>query len=836
MAGGFGGVIKLKGEDEYKKALQQIRQSLSETGSSLNAITSSFNNSDKSMQETKNATSQLNNLLAQQKNSYNNLKSTYDSMTSTYEKNRQALFGLEVSYGTAKDKLAEIERSLGKNSKEYKEQKKVVDDLSKEINNGTKAQEENELSLSKMRTQLNNSETAINKTTKAIDNLGKETEDTGEEAEKASKGGFTVFKGTLSDLYSNYISKAIDAVGRLTKSIFNLGKNAVENFATYEQLIGGVETLFGQSSKVVEDYANNAYKTAGLNANQYMETITSFSASLLQSLGGDTEKVAQVSDMAVKDMADNSNKLGTSMESIQNAYQGFAKNNYTMLDNLKLGYGGTKTEMERLLADAEKISGIHYDISNLSDVFEAIHVIQGELKITGTTAAEAEKTIEGSMKATKSAWQNLLTGLAKGGDLTPLINNLIDGVLNLSKNLIPVVKNVINGLGSLASGLLSTILPQIVKEIPPLIKDTLPLVINAVTSALDSILSVLPTLIDSINSFLPKIISAVVSLLPKLINVGIQAITSLIQGISQMAPQLVKTLPELLEKSLNAFLYNLPSVIKAGLDLILSLIKGIVDAIPQLIKTIPTIIKTIIDTLMSRLSELVKAGIEILVALINGMVAAMPELIRMLPTIVVTIAETLVRNLPLLIRTGSELIGALIQGLFSMIGNVGNTAYQIGQVILQTLWNLPGQIWNIGVNIVQGLWEGIAGSFNWIKNKIGEWVGNVFDFIKRLFGIASPSKLFRDEIGKNLALGIGEGFSAEMKTVTSEMKDSIPSNWGLDGQLNGVRRALEDSDVMFSYTDAVKAFKEALSDMVVEMDEENMGRFVRKTVEKAIYA
>lgn len=836
MAGNISGTIKIDGESEYRKSLALIRQELRETGSALSAISSSFENSDKSEKTVTNTTEKYRAVLEKQKSLYGELEQEHKRYSDAISKSQVKIAELTRERDAESNKLVTIEKNLGKASQEYKNQAKVVADLQEQVDSENKELDRNQKSLSSVKTSMNNTETAINKTTKEMDSLGKETKDAGEEAEKASKGGFTVMKGVLANLASQGITAALNGMKNLAGAIVNLGKNAVENFANYEQLIGGVETLFGQSSKVVEDYANNAYKTAGLNANQYMETITSFSASLLQSLGGDTEKVAQVSDMAVKDMADNSNKLGTSMESIQNAYQGFAKNNYTMLDNLKLGYGGTKTEMERLLADAEKISGIRYDISNLSDVFDAIHVIQGELKITGTTAAEAEKTIEGSMKATKSAWQNLLTGLAKGGDLTPLINNLVDGVLNLSKNLIPVVKNVMTGIGSLASGLLSTILPQIVKEIPPLIKDTLPLVINAVTSALDSILSVLPTVIDSINSFLPKIISAVVSLLPKLIKVGIQAITSLIQGISQMAPQLIKTLPELLEKSLNAFLQNLPSVIKAGLDLILSLVKGIVDAIPQLIKTVPTIIKTIIDTLMSRLSDLVKAGIEILVALINGMVAAMPELIRMLPTIVVTMAETLVRNLPLLIRTGSELIGALIQGLFSMMGNVGNTAYQIGQVILQTLWNLPGQIWNIGVNIVQGLWEGIAGSFNWIKNKIGEWVGNVFDFIKRLFGIASPSKLFRDEIGKNLALGIGEGFSDEMKTVTSEMKDSIPSNWDLDGQLNRVQTTKEDPAAVFSFAEAVKAFQEALLGVVVEMDDENMGKFVRKTVEKAIYA
>lgn len=836
MAGNISGTIKIDGESEYRKALALIRQELRETGSALNAISSSFENSDKSEKAVTNTTEKYRAVLEKQKSLYKELKGQQNEYADAVAKSQAKIAALTRERDAESNKLVTIEKNLGKTSKEYKDQAKVVADLQKQIDSENKELDRNQKSLSSVKTSMNNTETAINKTTKEMDYLGKETKEAGEEAEKASKGGFTVMKGVLANLASQGITAALNGIKSLAVAIVNLGKNAVENFANYEQLIGGVETLFGQSSKVVEDYANNAYKTAGLNANQYMETITGFSASLLQSLGGDTEKVAQVSDMAVKDMADNSNKLGTSMESIQNAYQGFAKNNYTLLDNLKLGFGGTKTEMERLLAEAEKISGIHYDISNLSDVFNAIHVIQGELKITGTTAAEAEKTIEGSMKATKSAWQNLLTGLAKGGDLTPLINNLVEGVLNLSKNLIPVVKNVITGIGSFTSGLLSTILPQIVKEIPPLIKSTLPLLMNAVSSALDSILSVLPTVIDSINSFLPQIVSALLSLLPKLIQVGIQAINSLIKGISQVAPQLIKTLPEILEQCLTALYSNFPDVVKSGLDLLLNLTKGIISAIPQLVKAIPTIIKTIVTTLSSRWADISKAGIDILIALINGIVSAMPELIRMLPGIVVTIAQTLVQNLPLLVRTGFELIGALIQGLFSMMGNVGNAAYQIGQVILQALWSLPGQIWNIGVNIVQGLWNGISSSLNWIKNKIGEWVGNVFDFIKKLFGIASPSKLFRDEIGKNLALGIGEGFSDEMKTVTSEMKDSIPSNWDLDGQLNRAQTTKEDSAAIFSFTEAVKAFKEALSDMVVEMDDENMGKFVRKTVEKAIYA
>ena len=271
-----------------------------------------------------------------------------------------------------------------------------------------------------------------------------------------------------------------------------------------------------------------------------METVTGFSASLLQSLGGDTQKAAEIGDMAVSDMADNANKFGTSMDLIQNAYQGFAKQNYTMLDNLKLGYGGTKEEMQRLLVDAEKISGIHYDISSLSDVYNAIHVVQQKMGVTGTTAQEAAKTISGSANATKSAWQNVLTAIGTGADLTPLINNLVDSLGNLVNNLSPVVKNVVKGLGTLAAGLLTTVVPNLIQTIPPLIAESVPLLTAALQNALDAVLAVLPSVIDALSGLIPQIVGMLISMLPKLIEVGMKMLVSLVDGITRALPYVAK--------------------------------------------------------------------------------------------------------------------------------------------------------------------------------------------------------------------------------------------------------------------------------------------------------
>lgn len=834
---GLGAVIKLGGSSEFKDALSSITQQLRETGSELRAISADFAASDKSEQAVINTTDRYSSVLSSQKSLYNSLQSQYERMGAVYAKNENEIKKLNAKKDEEYEKLEKIGRELGTSSKEYQDQVNVVADLEREIDKANKTQSQNEKEMSRVRTQMNNTEASISKTSLEMKNLGEETEDTGEKAKKASKDGFTVFKGALSDLYSKAISAAIDAVKNLGSAIVDLGKQAVSSAANYEQIIGGVETLFGDSASTVEQYANNAYKTAGLSANQYMETVTGFSASLLQSLGGDTQKAADIGDMAVSDMADNANKFGTSMDSIQNAYQGFAKQNYTMLDNLKLGYGGTKSEMERLLVDAEKISGIHYDISSLSDVYNAIHVVQQEMGVTGTTAQEAAKTISGSANATKSAWQNVLTAIGTGADLTPLINNLVDSLGNLVNNLSPVVKNVVKGLGTLAAGLLTTVVPNLIQTIPPLIAESVPILTAALQNALDAVLAVLPSVIDALSGLIPQIVGMLISMLPKLIEVGMKMLVSLVDGITRALPQLISMLPKIIIDLVNTLLKGGPQLAKAGLDLILALAVGIVDAIPQLVDMLPQIIEAFVNGIITNLINVIETGIKIIFALINGLIKAIPSLVMAMPKIIIAIVDALIKALPQIIVSGVQIVGALIQGLFSMYGSLWQTAWDLGMRILQALWEFPGKVLEVGGNIVRGLWEGIASSFDWIKNKIAQWVGDVFNFIKQLFGIASPSKLFRDEIGANLALGIGEGFSDEMKNVEQEMKNALPTSFDVETSLNNKNNSLNGSDITsITYFDAVNAFKEALSDMNIELDNENMGRFVRKTVTKAIYA
>ena len=326
------------------------------------------------------------------------------------------------------------------------------------------------------------------------------------------------------------------AVAAAGTAVVAIGKQAIEQYAEYEQLVGGVETLFKQSADTVMGYAENAYKTAGLSANEYMNTVTSFSASLLQSLGGDTEAAAKYADMAITDMSDNANKMGTSMEMIQNAYQGFAKQNYTMLDNLKLGYGGTKEEMQRLLEDAEKISGIEYDISSYADIVDAIHVVQTEMGITGTTAKEASTTVQGSIASMKSAYENFVTGLGdQNADIAELSTKLLESAEVVAGNLLPVIENILSSIGTMMQEkgpeMIEKFVSYAIEKLPQIIELGLKMVLSLVKGLANN----LPKLVSSVLDMIATIVKTFVSSIPDIVSVGKQIVEGLWNGIKAMA-------------------------------------------------------------------------------------------------------------------------------------------------------------------------------------------------------------------------------------------------------------------------------------------------------------
>lgn len=526
---------------------------------------------------------------------------------------------------------------------------------------------------------INNSEAnqGIDETTDKAEDASGKIKDLGDEGDRT--------EGKLGKAFSKMGSAAI-AVGKTiatglavaSTAVVAVGKAAISSYADYEQLVGGVETLFDESSATVIANAQNAYKTAGMSANEYMETVTSFSASLLQSLGGDTKAAADKADMAITDMSDNANKMGTSIEMIQNAYQGFAKQNYTMLDNLKLGYGGTKEEMQRLLDDASKLSGIEYDISSYSDIVDAIHVVQNEMGITGTTAKEASSTISGSLASAKASWQNLLTGIADGNqDVGGLISQFFDSIVTVADNIIPRIAQVMETLPQLITDLV----PKLLGKVSEIIDTLLPVVVEGAVSLLNAIVHVLPQLVTSILNALPALIS----------------------GIEQVFYAIVDALPQLMTVICEALPILIPQLVNALVNMIVYLATHIAEIIQPLIDNLPEIIIAIVDALMDNLPALIEG----LVALVIGIVQAIPQiimaLIEALPTVIQSILEGLWNALPL-----------LLEGIISIVSEIGIAIWDI----LSGFFTALGEWFS-------GLWESIKNIFA----PVVEWFGNLFSTI-----------------------------------------------------------------------------------------------------------
>ena len=411
--------------------------------------------------------------------------------------------------------------------------------------------------------------------------------------------------GVLSKLggVAKGVGKAVSVgLAAAGAGIVAIGKQAVSSYAEYEQLVGGVETLFKDMADTVIENADNAYKTAGMSANEYMQTVTSFSASLLQSLGGDTQKAAEYADMAIRDMGDNANKMGTSMEMIQNAYQGFAKQNYTMLDNLKLGYGGTKEEMQRLLEDASAIAGIDFDISSYADVVQAINVIQTEMGITGTTAKEADSTIQGSIASMGAAWKNLLTGLTDPTqNLDKLITNFVDSVGTAMGNLVPKITTTLNGIVKM----ISSLAPIIIAEVPNLVSTILPPVLEGAISIVSAVIEIMPSLFEMIVEMLPSLIEMVISklieLLPQLITGLVNIIVMLCNNFTEIIQPIIDNLPEIITSIVNGLMDNLPQLIEGLINLVIAIVQAIPQITMALIECIPSIISSLVVALMNTL-------------------------------------------------------------------------------------------------------------------------------------------------------------------------------------------------------------------------------------------
>lgn len=471
MATNIGPKIGIDGEKEFRAALQSMGQQLKTLGTEMKAVTSAFDADD---------------------NSQKKLAAQSDVLTRQLEIQEQ--------------RIGEIQKALDYARANYAENSNEVQRWQQALNNAT--------------ADANNTQHQIDELGDAMNKNGK----------KASTFG-DILKGSLAS------EAIINGVKAMTSGIKELIGGAVEGYGEYEQLVGGVETLFDTSAKKVQDYANNAYKTAGLSANEYMETVTSFSASLLQSMGNDTDAAAEKANQAITDMSDNANKMGTDMQSIQNAYQGFAKQNYTMLDNLKLGYGGTKEEMQRLIDDANALNAAqgnytNYTIESYADIVDAIHTVQTEMGVTGTTAKEASTTVEGAINSMKSAWANFVVGLGNdNADIADLSAQLIESVGTVAENVLPVIETVLTNIA------------DTVKEQGP--------------------------------EMISKFVAYAIDKLPEVISLGLQMVLALVKGLAQNLPQLVQGALNMIDTIAGALYDSLPDIIEVGKNIVKGLWEGI---------------------------------------------------------------------------------------------------------------------------------------------------------------------------------------------------------------------------------------------------------------------
>ena len=548
------------------------------------------------------------------------------------------------------------------------------------------------------------------------------------------------FEGKFDKLKSG-MGTAAKAIGAgfvaAGAAIGKIGTEAVKAYSNYEQLVGGVETLFGVGGKSLQQFADDcgfaadeikdvyeemanapnkvlknakkAYQTAGLSANQYMETVTGFSASLLQSLAGDTVKAAEYADQAVIDMSDNANKMGTSMEMIQYAYQGFAKQNYTMLDNLKLGYGGTKEEMARLLADAEKISGIKYDMSSFADITQAIHVIQTEMGITGTTAEEAATTIQGSLNMTKASWENLMTGLADpDADIGELLDQFIDSVETFGENLIPAVDRVLQKLPEAIADLGS----KLAEELPGILDRVLPIFVEGISNLVVAVAQTLPMLTESIVSALPQVLEAVQEIFFGII----EALPGMMETICTMLPELI------------------PQLVTGIVNMLVGLVALLPDIMQPLIDSFPAIVQSIVDTLVDNLPILIQGITELIIAIITILPEIWAAEFKAIPIIIKGIVDALIASIPELLQGIAEICDAVIQKIAEYLGMDSEIVPSISETFTAA-WEAVKAIWEQAAPFFSVVWESIKAVFSVVKEVLGGFFSMAWTAIKAVWNV-----------------------------------------------------------------------------------------------------
>lgn len=582
-------------------------------------------------------------------------------------------------------------------------------------------------------------------------------------------------------------------------------KQAVTQGADLQQSIGGIETLFKDAAGTIIASANGAFRTAGLSANAYMETVTQSAAAMINSLEGDTAAAARYSDMMITDMADNANKMGTSMQSLQDAYRGFSRGNFTMLDNLALGFSGTKQGMQDLLKAAQELSGVEYDIESYSDIVQAIHVIQQDMGITGATAAEAATTITGSFNAMKAALQNVLGTLALGQDITPALEGLKETVITfVGKNLAPAIVNIIKDLPRILIDAVTSLAPQLlitgvvaakniiqgmadgindgaqvtamIEQIGRTIETGLPMIGQSVADLVSQVAAVAPDILLSVVDQIPNILNGIVNTIkvagPQIFSAAVQLFLGLIEALPVVLKQLLPEVSNLISNLGDFLKENTPIIFEAAVQLLRAIIDSLGPIAEALLENLPTIISTILDVLLD--PESIQMILDGTIQLLTAIIAALPTILKLLlvetPKIVSTIVTTLLSKTGDILRAAVQLLKGILTAFGEMLKELKVQTPSIVQTIKDGIKSGIASITEVGKNIVSGLWNGISGAGSWLWSRVRNFARNILTQMKSALGIHSPSTLTAYQ-GKMLDIGLAKGIEGNMRPIQNAIDD-----------------------------------------------------------------
>lgn len=603
--------------------------------------------------------------------------------------------------------------------------------------------------------------------------LAKQMKDTGEEFDDAGESSSRFADVLKANLTSEAIIGGLKTLG---KGILEVGKafgslvvEGVKSFAELEQNIGGSEAVFGEFATSIQKTAEQAYRTMGTTQSEYLATANKMGA-LFQGSGLDAQRSMDLTTQAMQRAADMASVMGIDTQSALDAVTAAAKGNYTMMDNLGVAMNATTLEAYRVS------QGMDTAFSKMTNAEKAElamkYFFENTTQYAGNFEREASETISGSIGQLTAAVQTWVAGLGNSeADITVLTQNIVNAFQSVVANVVPVVENIVATIPTV----LATLMPAINQLLPML----LTIGANVINTLLDGITSALPALVAAAKPIISVLVTGVMKNLGPILKTGVEILLSLIDGIADTLPDLIPMAVDVIETVIEGLVDNLPKIVETGINVLASLIQGLTNAIPKLVAFLPRIIQTITQTLTQKLPQIIQMGITTLTSLIQGLTNALPQLIQMLPTIITTFVSTITKNLPQIIKMGIQILVSLIEGIVSSVGNLASAGWEIIKTLVGTLASLPSQMWDIGKEVVSGIWEGISDSYTWIKNKIKGWVGNVTKFIKNLFGIHSPSTVMRDEVGKYLALGIGEGFTDEMKYVAKNMVAAVPMDFSV---------------------------------------------------------